>query len=100
MAAAGILAVAGSARAEEPPATRLEYRAPEGCPAVAEFERRVHLRSSRIRFLSAGVAPRTLYVDITSSQGASVGALRLVESDGSDHRRRFQATGCDDAVDG
>jgi hypothetical protein len=67
---------------------------------MVEFERRVHLRSARIRFFSAGEAPRTLYVDITASGGASIGALRLVESDGSDHRRGFQATSCDDAVDG
>jgi hypothetical protein len=67
---------------------------------MVEFERRVHLRSARIRFFSAGEAPRTLYVEITASGGASVGALRLVESDGSDHRRGFQATSCEDAADG
>jgi hypothetical protein len=89
-----------TAAAQEPPATRLEYRVPEGCPAVAEFERRVHLRSARIRFLGAGTAPRTLYVVITASGGASAGTLRLVESDGSDRRRGFQATSCEDAVDG
>jgi len=88
------------AAAEEPPPTRLEYRVPEGCPPVAEFERRVHLRSARIRFLSAGTAPRTLFVDVAANGAASAGTLRLVESDGTDRRRGFQATSCDDAVDG
>jgi hypothetical protein len=92
--------LARGARAQEPAVTRLEYRVPEGCPAVAEFERRVHLRSARIRFLNTGDAPRALYVQISTNSGASIGTLRLVESDGSDHRRGFQATSCEDAVDG
>jgi hypothetical protein len=95
----GVLTVR-RADAEEPPPTRLEYRVPEACPAVAEFERRVHLRSARIRFLGAGTAPRTLYVEIIANGGAMAGNLRLVESDGTDHRRGFQATSCEDAVEG
>src|SRR5262245_24951995 len=86
-----------AASAEEPPPTRLEYRVPEGCPAVAEFERRVHLRSARIRFLGEGPGLRTLFVEIHAAGGSSAGTLRLVETDGTDRRRAFQAKGCDDA---
>lgn len=80
--------------------TLLAYRAPDGCPEVAEFQKSVQRRSARVRFVDEGSHERELAI-VLSKEGASIiGELRLIERDGSLRQRNVRFSSCDEAVEG
>ncbi|HEY3593222.1 MAG TPA: hypothetical protein VGL13_05090 [Polyangiaceae bacterium] len=86
--------------AEVPLATRIEYHAPPGCPQAAEFEKRLRARAPRVRLVSSGAAPRTLYVEIIRRADGMAGTLRVGDAAGGAGRRTLKAVRCEDTVDG
>jgi hypothetical protein len=100
-AALGIaLLAAAIARAQESGPTLLAYRAPDGCPAVAEFQRSVQRRSARVHFVEQGPHDRELSVVMRREGEATLGELRLVERDGRVSQRNVRFTTCAEAVEG
>ena len=87
-------------RAQELGPTLLSFRAPEGCPAVADFQRSVQRRSARVRFVDAGPHDRELSIAVRQEGEVTHGELRLLERDGSLRRRNVRFTTCSEAVEG
>jgi hypothetical protein len=86
--------------AEELGPTLLSYRAPEGCPEVAEFQRSVQRRSSRIRFVDEGSHDRELSIVLGKERDLTRGELRLIERDGTLRQRSVRFNTCAEAVEG
>lgn len=86
--------------AQESEQTLLVYRANEGCPAVADFQRSVLRRSRRVRFVEQGPHVRELSIVIRKEGLATRGELRLVEGDGRVSQRSVRFTTCAEAVEG
>jgi hypothetical protein len=78
----------------------LVYRANEGCPAAADFQRSVLRRSGRVRFVEQGPHARELSIVIRKEGQATRGELRLVEGDGRVSQRSVRFTTCTEAVEG
>jgi hypothetical protein len=87
-------------RADEPGPTLLSYRAPEGCPEVAAFQRSVQRRSSHIHFVDEGSHDRELSIVLSKESDFTRGELRLIELDGSLRQRSVRFTSCAEAVEG
>jgi len=87
-------------RAQESGPTLLAYRASEGCPAVADFQRSVQRRSTRIHFVEQGPHDRQLSIVMRKDGEATLGELRLVEGDGRASQRSVRFTTCAEAVEG
>jgi len=87
-------------RAEELAPTLLSYRAPEGCPEVAEFQRSVQRRSARVRFVEVGPHDRELTIVLRRDASFTMGELRLLERDGSLRQRNVRVTSCSEAMEG
>lgn len=96
---AGLL-VAGRLRAQELGPILLSYRAAPGCPPVAEFQRSVKRRSTRVHFVDEGTHDRELSVVLRKDGSYTTGELRLIERDGSLRQRIVRFTTCPEAVDG
>ena len=88
------------ASAQELGPTLLSYRAPEGCPSAADFQRSVQRRSARVRFVDQGAHDRELSIAMRADANFTSGELRLVEADGSQRRRSVRFTTCAEAVEG
>jgi hypothetical protein len=86
--------------AQEQGPTLLSYAAPHGCPGVAEFQRSVQRRSTRVRFVDRGVHDRELSIAIRNEGESTHGELRLVEGNGRVSQRSVRFTGCAEAVEG
>ena len=86
--------------AQELGPTLLSYRAPDGCPDVAAFQRSVQGRSARVRFVERGAHDRELSIDMRKDGEFTNGELRLVERDGSLRQRNVRFTTCSEAVEG
>lgn len=86
--------------AQELAPTLLSYRAPDGCPNVAAFQRSVQGRSARVRFVEQGAHDRELSIDMRKDGDFTNGELRLVERDGSLRQRNVRFTTCSEAVEG
>ncbi|MEP7052935.1 MAG: hypothetical protein ABJB12_21395 [Pseudomonadota bacterium] len=80
--------------------TLLQYQAPADCPGAADFQRSVQRRSARIQFVAEGSHDRALTITIQASGPATVGELRLVESNGSARQRSVRFSSCSEAVEG
>jgi len=87
-------------RAQELGPTLLSYRAPEGCPSAADFQRSVQRRSARVRFVDDGLHDRQLSVSMRKDGDFTRGELRLSEPDGSLRQRNVRFTTCLEAVEG
>lgn len=87
-------------RAQDSGPTLLVYRAADGCPAVAEFQRSVQRRSTRVRFVEQGPHDRELSISMRTEGEATQGELRLVERDGRVSQRSVRFTSCAEAVEG
>ena len=87
-------------QAQELGPTLLSYRAPNGCPSAAEFQRSVQRRSSRVRFVAEGSHDRQLSITMRKDGGFTHGELRLIEVDGSLRQRHVRFTTCSEAVEG
>jgi hypothetical protein len=87
-------------RAEELGPALLSYRAPDGCPGAADFQRSVQRRSARVRFVQEGPHDRELSIAMRKDGDFTNGELRLVERDGSQRRRNVRFTTCAEAVEG
>lgn len=81
--------------------TRLEFRGAAGCSSAQEFATQVQRRSSRIALVTAGIAARSLRVEIrqVGTGGAWRGSIRVVEPNGSSRARELKAGSCTEAVD-
>ena len=86
--------------AQELGPTLLSYRAADGCPNVAAFQRSVQGRSARVRFVEQGAHDRELSIDMRKDGDFTNGELRLVERDGSLRQRNVRFTTCSEAVEG
>lgn len=86
--------------AQELGPTLLSYRAPDGCPGVADFQRSVQSRSARVRFVELGAHDRELSIAIHQDGDFTKGELRLIERDGSLRQRNVRFTTCSEAVEG
>jgi hypothetical protein len=87
-------------RAQELGPTLLSYRAPDGCPGAADFQRSVQRRSTRVRFVDEGAHERQLSIAMRKEGEFTHGELRLVERDGSLRKRNVRFTTCSEAVEG
>ena len=87
-------------RAQEIAPTLLSYRAPEGCPEVADFQRSVQRRSAHVRFVDEGSHDRELSIVLRKDGDLTNGELRLIERDGSLRQRSVRFTSCAEAVEG
>ncbi len=87
-----------AAQALEP--TLLSYRAVDGCPEVAEFQRSVQRRSARVRFVDEGSHARELSIALSKEGDFTIGELRLIERDGTLRQRSVRFTSCAEAVEG
>jgi hypothetical protein len=96
---AGLL-VASGLRAQEMGPILLSYRAPPGCPEVAEFQRSVLQRSPLIHFVDEGSHDRELSIVLNSDGIFTRGELRLVEPDGRLRQRSVRFTTCAEAIEG
>lgn len=94
------LLFAPSAGAEGLEPTLLTYRAPVGCPEVAEFQQSVQRRSGRVRFVNEGSHARALSIELSKQRNATIGELRLIERDRSVRQRRVRFSSCAEAVEG
>ena len=94
------LGVAGIASADGSVATRVEYKAPAGCPSSSEFEKRLHARAPRVRLVSGGAAARILHVEISRRPDGHYGSLRITDPGGAERRRSLKASRCEDTLDG
>ena len=61
------------AQAEELGPTLLSYRAPEGCPEVAEFQKSVQRRSTRVHFVDEGSHERELSIAFSKDGDFTIG---------------------------
>ena len=95
-----VLLASRHACAEELGPTLLSYRAPEGCPGVAEFQRSVQRRSARVHFVDEGAHDRELSIVMRQDGEATKGELRLLEPGGSVRQRHVRFTTCSEAVEG
>ncbi|HEY0463150.1 MAG TPA: hypothetical protein VGC79_03025, partial [Polyangiaceae bacterium] len=86
--------------AEDLGPTLLSYRAPAGCPTVADFQNSVQRRSARVRFVEAGAHDRHLSIVMRKDGEFMRGELRLSERDGSLRQRNVRFTTCSEAVEG
>ena len=104
LSACAVLGVAllGTRRlgAQELGPTLLSYHAPDGCPAVADFQRSVQRRSARVRFVDEGPHDRELSIAMRKDGEFTNGELRLIERDKSQRRRNVRFTTCSEAVEG
>ena len=80
--------------------TLLSYRAPDGCPEVAEFQKSVQRRSARVRFVDEGSHERELSIALSKDGQNTIGELRLIERDGSLRQRNVRFSSCAEAVEG
>lgn len=94
------LLFAPSARTQPLEATLLSYRAPKGCPEVAEFRKSVQRRSERVRFVNEGSHERELSIVLSKRGEVTIGELRLLERDGSLRQRNVRFSSCTEAVEG
>jgi len=95
--------VLGSARslaAQPLEPTLLSYRAVDGCPEVAEFQRSVQRRSARVRFVDEGSHARELSITLSKEGDFTIGELRLIERDGTLRQRSVRFSSCPEAVEG
>ena len=88
------------AHAEPLGPTLLSYRAPDGCPEVAEFQKSVQRRSARVRFVDEGSHERELSIALSKEGASIIGELRLIERDGSLRQRNVRFSSCAEAVEG
>lgn len=95
-----MLLLAHPAAAEELGPILLSYRAEPGCPEVADFQRRVELRSSHVHFVDEGSHDRELLIRLSRQGEFTRGELRLIEKDGSLRQRSVRFTTCAEAVEG
>ena len=86
--------------AQELGPTLLSYRAPEGCPEVADFQRSVQRRSAHVRFVDEGSHDRELSIVLRRDGDYTNGELRIIERDGSLRQRSVRFTTCSEAVEG
>jgi len=86
--------------AQELGPTLLSYRVPEGCPTAADFQRSVQSRSARVRFVEQGAHDRELSIAMHKDGDFMIGALRLIEGDGSLRKRNVRFSTCAEAVEG
>jgi hypothetical protein len=87
-------------RAQDLLPTLLSYRAPDGCPSAADFQRSVQRRSARVRFVDEGAHDRTLSITIRKDGDSTNGELNLIERDGSLRRRSARFATCAEALEG
>jgi hypothetical protein len=95
-----VLLVPSALRAQDLGPILLSYRASAGCPEVAEFQRSVQRRSSRIRFVDEGTHDRELSIALSVERNFTKGELRLLERDGRLRQRSVRFTTCAEAVEG
>ncbi|HEX2671293.1 MAG TPA: hypothetical protein VHM25_10505 [Polyangiaceae bacterium] len=86
--------------AQESGPTLLAYHATESCPGVADFQRSVQRRSTRVHFVERGPHDRELSIVMRQEGEATHGELRLVERDGRVSQRNVRFTTCAEAVEG
>ena len=86
--------------AQEFAPTLLSYRAPVGCPEVADFQRSVQRRSAHVRFVDEGSHDRELSIVLRKDGDFTNGELRLIERDGSLRQRSVRFNSCGEAVEG
>lgn len=79
-------------------AARLEYRAPEGCPAQAGFVSAVEARGASLERAADG-APRLLRVLIERADGGFSGSLQVGEGAAASGARRVHAATCAEVSD-
>jgi len=96
------IALSGARRlhAQELGPTLLSYRAPDGCPGVADFRRSVQRRSARVSFVEQGAHDRELSITVRKEGDATHGELRLVERDGRASQRSVRFRTCAEALEG
>lgn len=98
-----VLAVVGSSQrllAESaPPAVRLEFVAPPGCPNLADFESRVRSRVGSLRTPPSGAPARLLRGEVQTSAKGAVGRILLIEPNGRTSERTIVAADCRQATE-
>ena len=87
-------------RAQDLGPTLLSYRAPDGCPSVADFQRSVQRRSARVRFVDEGAHDRALSITLRKDGDQTNGELRLIERDGNVRQRDARFATCAEALEG
>jgi hypothetical protein len=103
MAGGLVLAAVGSSQrlfAENtPPAVRLEFVAPPGCPNAADFESRVRSRVGSIRTPPPGAPVRLLRGEVQTSSKGAVGRIVVIEPNGRTSERTIVAADCRQATE-